>query len=161
MNEPLIPIRFCLNDQEYRAEVKANELLIDFIRDHLGLTGTKRSCDIEICGTCTVLISGKAFSSCSLFAFQINGKDVLTIEGLARDGELHPLQESFIECGGFQCGFCTPGMILLAKALLDENPDPTPKEVREYMDTNICRCTGYQMIGESILDAARKMRTPS
>ncbi len=158
MDEPLIPIRFGLNGRDCQAEVKANELLIDFLRERLGLTGTKRSCDIAICGTCTVIINGKAVSSCSLFAFQINGKDVLTIEGLARDGKLHPLQESFIECCGFQCGFCTPGMILLAKTLLDENPDPTPQEVRQYMDTNICRCTGYQMIGESILDAAKKMR---
>jgi len=158
MDNSSIPIRFRLNGQECQAEVKTNELLIDFLRDHLGLTGTKRSCDIEICGTCTVLVSGGAVSACSLFAFQINGKDVLTIEGLAHGSELHPLQESFIECGGFQCGFCTPGMILLAKTLLDENPDPTPQEVRQYMDTNICRCTGYQMIAESILDAAKKMR---
>ena len=158
MNDSVIPLRFHLNGQECQGEVKANELLIDFLREHLGLTGTKRSCDIEICGTCTVIINGKAVSSCSLFAFQINGKDVLTIEGLAHSGELHPLQESFIECGGFQCGFCTPGMILLAKTLLDENPDPTPQEVRQYMDTNICRCTGYQMIAESILDAAKRMR---
>ncbi len=158
MDNSSIPIRFRLNGQECQAEVKTNELLIDFLRDHLGLTGTKRSCDIEICGTCTVLVSGKAVSACSLFAFQIKGKDVLTIEGLAHGSELHPLQESFIECGGFQCGFCTPGMILLAKTLLDENPDPTPQEVRQYMDTNICRCTGYQMIAESILDAAKKMR---
>ncbi|MFQ5851968.1 MAG: (2Fe-2S)-binding protein [Candidatus Binatia bacterium] len=153
----MIPVHFRLNGQECHATVSPNELLIDFIRDRLGLTGTKRSCDIGICGACTVIIDGRAASSCSLFAFQIKGKDVLTIEGLARDGHMHPLQESFIECGGFQCGFCTPGMILLAKTLLDENPDPTPEEIRDYMDGNICRCTGYQMIVESIQCAAKKM----
>lgn len=158
MSDLLIPVRFRLNGQDYEAEVRSHELLIDFVRDRLGLTGTKRSCDIEICGACTVLLSGKAVSSCAMFAYEVDGKDVLTIEGLARGGKLHPLQESFIECGGFQCGFCTPGMILLAKALLDENPDPSWQEVQEYMDANICRCTGYQMIIESILDAAKKMR---
>jgi carbon-monoxide dehydrogenase small subunit len=96
-----------------------------------------------------------------LFAFEIEGRDLLTIEGLATNGKLHPLQESFIECGGFQCGFCTPGMILLGKSLLDENPNPTADEIREYMDANICRCTGYQMIIEAISHAARKVRTAS
>jgi aerobic carbon-monoxide dehydrogenase small subunit len=158
MSESLIPVRFRLNGRECRAEVRSNELLIDFIRDRLGLTGTKKSCEIEICGTCTVLLGGKAVSSCALFAFEVNGKDLLTIEGLAGDGQLHPLQESFIECGGFQCGFCTPGMILLAKALLEENPDPTPDDIRKYMDGNICRCTGYQMIVESVESAAKQMR---
>ena len=158
MSGSLLPVRFRVNGQDREAQVRANELLIDFLRDRLGLTGTKRSCDIEICGACTVLLNGKAVSSCALFAFEINGKELLIIEGLADNGRLHPLQESFIECGGFQCGFCTPGMILLAPALLDENPDPSWEEVKEYMDANICRCTGYQMIIESILDAAKKMR---
>ena len=158
MSESLLPVQFRINGQHCTAEVRTNELLIDFLRDRLGLTGTKRSCDIEICGACTVLLNGKAVSSCGLFAFEVDGKEILTIEGLASHGRLHPLQESFIECGGLQCGFCTPGMILLAKALLDENPDPSWDQVREYMDANICRCTGYQMIIESILDAAKKMR---
>ncbi len=161
MNQPLLPIRFRMNGQECRAEVNSNALLIDFIRDHLGLTGTKKSCDMEICGTCTVLLNGKAVSSCALFAFELNGKELLTIEGLTPSKGLHPLQESFIECGGLQCGFCTPGMILLAKALLDENPSPTWNEIQEYMDTNLCRCTGYQMIIESILEAAKTMREAS
>ncbi len=158
MSESLLPVEFRINGRQCQSEVRANELLIDFIRNRLGLTGTKKSCDIEICGACTVLLNGKAVSSCALFAFEINGKELLTIEGLAVNGRLHPLQEAFIEGGGFQCGFCTPGMILLAKALLDENPDPSWEEVKEYMDANICRCTGYQMIIESILDAARRMR---
>lgn len=155
MDEVLIPLRFRLNGQECSAEVSSSELLIDFIRDRLVLTGTKRSCDIEICGACTVLLDGKAISSCAVFAFEIDGKELLTIEGLAGCEGLHPLQQAFIECGGFQCGFCTPGMILLAKSLLDENPDPTAEEIRDYMDANICRCTGYQMIIESIQHAAR------
>jgi carbon-monoxide dehydrogenase small subunit len=157
MNES-ISVRFRLNGEERKAEIPPNLLLVDFLRDHLDLKGTKRSCDIEICGACTVLLDGKAVSSCSLFAFEIDGRELLTIEGLAAADRLHPLQESFIECGGFQCGFCTPGMILLAKSLLDRNLDPTVDEVREHMDANICRCTGYQMIIESILDAAKKMR---
>ncbi|MCH6545863.1 MAG: (2Fe-2S)-binding protein, partial [Deltaproteobacteria bacterium] len=128
------------------------------IRDRLGLTGTKRSCDMEICGSCTVLLNGKAVSSCTLFAFDVDGKDVLTIEGLAPEEGLHPIQEAFIQCGGFQCGFCTPGMILLAKSLLDEKQVPTEEEIREYMDANICRCTGYQMIIESVAAAAEKLR---
>jgi len=161
MNDSLLAIRFRLNGQDCEAEVRPSELLIDLICERFGLTGTKRSCDIEICGACTVLLDGQAVSSCSLFAFEVNGKDVMTIEGLAQGDRLHPLQESFIECGGFQCGFCTPGMILLAKALLDENPNPSVEQIREYMDANICRCTGYQMIIESILDAARKLRSSS
>ncbi len=161
MSGSLLPVRFRVNGQDCEAQVRVNELLVDFIRDRLGLSGTKRSCDIEICGACTVLLNGKAVSSCALFAFEIDGKELLTIEGLADNGRLHPLQESFIECGGFQCGFCTPGMVLLAKALLDENPDPSWDQVKEYMDGNICRCTGYQMIIESILDAAKKLRRSS
>ena len=158
MSDALISVRLRVNDHEYKAEVEPRELLIDFIRNRLGFTGTKRSCDSEICGACTILLDGKAVSACALFAFEADGKAVTTIEGLAKGGRLHPLQEAFIECGGLQCGFCTPGMILLAKALLDENPDPTWEEVQEYMDANICRCTGYQMIIESILGGAAKLR---
>jgi carbon-monoxide dehydrogenase small subunit len=161
MDAVSIPIRFRLNGSECQGEVRAHELLIDFIRDRLGLTGTKRSCDIEICGACTVILDGKAVSSCSMFAYELDGKEVTTIEGLAQGDKLHPLQEAFIERGGFQCGFCTSGMILLAKTLLDQNPDPTRKQIQDYMDANICRCTGYQMILESILLAAEKMRGKS
>lgn len=158
MREQLIPVRFRLNGRDCEAEVKAHELLIDFIRDRLGLTGTKRSCEIEICGACTVLLNGKALSACAVFAFEVDGKELLTIEGLSQGADLHPLQEAFIERGGFQCGFCTPGMILLAKALLDDNPNPTVEEVKEYMDANLCRCTGYQMIIDSVLAGAEKLR---
>ncbi len=158
MDEHLVSVRFRLNGQQLALQVPSQELLIDLIRDRLGLTGTKRSCDMEICGSCTVLLNGKAVSSCSLFAFDVDGKDVLTIEGLAPEEGLHPIQEAFIQCGGFQCGFCTPGMILLAKSLLDEKQVPTEEEVREYMDANLCRCTGYQMIIESVTAAAEKLR---
>ena len=158
MDENLVPVHFRLNGQQQAMQVPSHELLIDLIRDRIGLTGTKRSCDMEICGSCTVLLDGKAVSSCSLFAFDVDGKEVLTIEGLASEGVLHPLQEAFIQYGGFQCGFCTPGMILLAKSLLDEKPVPTEEETREYMDANLCRCTGYQMIIESVAAAAEKMR---
>ncbi len=158
MDEHLVSVRFCLNGQQRALQVPSQELLIDLLRDRLGLTGTKRSCNMEICGSCTVLLNGKAVSSCSLFAFDIDGKDVLTIEGLAPEEGLHPIQEAFIQCGGFQCGFCTPGMILLAKSLLDEKQVPTEEEIREYMDANICRCTGYQMIIESVAAAAERLR---
>jgi aerobic-type carbon monoxide dehydrogenase small subunit (CoxS/CutS family) len=113
---------------------------------------------MEVCGACTVLLDGKPISSCTLLAYEARDKDILTIEGLSSDGKLHPLQEAFIEHGGFQCGFCTSGMILTAKALLDENPDPTEEEIKEYMNGNLCRCTGYQMIVESIRAAADNMR---
>lgn len=158
MNNGMISVRFRLNGKETLSEVKNHELLVDFIRDRLGLTGTKRSCEIEICGVCTVLLEGKAVSSCAMFAYEVDGKDLVTIEGLSQGERLHPLQEAFIECGGFQCGYCTPAMILLAKSLLDEKSNPSWEEVQEYMDANICRCTGYKMIIESILHAAKKMR---
>ena len=157
MSEEIVPIRFVINGKPHATEVKPQELLIDFLRERLGLTGTKRSCDMEVCGTCAVLLGGKAVSSCSLFAFELDGKNLTTIEGLEGPDGLHPLQKAFIRYGGFQCGFCTPGMILLAKSLLTENPDPSREEICAYMDANICRCTGYQMIVESILHAAREM----
>ena len=158
MSEDLVTIKFRVNGRQNEIAVRPQELLIDFVRERLALTGTKRSCDMEVCGTCTVLLDGKAVSSCSLFAFELDGKDLTTIEGLEGPEGLHPLQKAFIQCGGFQCGFCTPGMILLAKSLLAENPDPTREEVCAYMDANICRCTGYQMIVESILHAAEEMK---
>jgi carbon-monoxide dehydrogenase small subunit len=157
MDDILISVKFRLNGRDYKTQVKSNELLIDFIRDHLGLTGTKRSCDIGICGACTILLNDKAVTSCSLFALEVEGKEIVTIEGLAAGDQLHPLQQAFIDCGGFQCGFCTSGMILLASALLKENPDPSREEICDYMDANICRCGCYQMIIEAILNAAEKL----
>ena len=119
-----LPLSFNVNGSRYDIEVEPHELLLDVIRKRLGLTGSKRSCDVQVCGACTVLLNGRPVSSCTLPAFEARDKDVLTIEGMAKDGKLHPIQEAFIEYGGFQCGFCTPGMILTAKTLLDENPNP-------------------------------------
>jgi aerobic carbon-monoxide dehydrogenase small subunit len=156
-----IPVSFKLNGRLQEIEVEPHELLLDVVRDRLGLTGAKRSCDVEVCGSCTVLVDGRPVSACTTLAFEVRGRSVLTIEGLAENGKLHPLQEAFIEHGGFQCGFCTPGMILAAKALLDEIPNPTIEELKHFMHGNLCRCTGYKKIIESIMAAAKKMRSKS
>lgn len=153
-----LQISLRVNGKEHEINVEPRETLLELIRNRLGLTGTKLSCDMEVCGACTVLLDGKPVSSCTTLAFEARGREVVTIEGLASGGKLHPLQEAFLEKGGLQCGFCTPGMILTAKALLEENPDPTEEEIKEYMHGNLCRCTGYQMIVESIMAAAKKMK---
>ena len=152
-----LKVRLKVNGEEHELRVEPQETLLEVVRNRLGLTGTKLSCDMEVCGACTVLLDGKPVSSCTTLAFEARGKEVLTIEGVSQDRKLHPIQEAFIEKGGLQCGFCTPGMILTAKAFLEENPDPTGEEVKEYMHGNLCRCTGYEMIVESILAAAEKM----
>ncbi len=156
-----IPLSFVVNGRAYDIEVEPHELLLDVIRERLGLTGAKRSCDVQVCGACTLLVDGRPVSSCTLPAFEVRGKRVQTIEGLAGDGKLHPLQDAFIEHGGFQCGFCTPGMILTAKVMLEENAAPTEDQIKHFMHGNICRCTGYKKIIESILAAAKKLRAPS
>ncbi|HEU4344501.1 MAG TPA: (2Fe-2S)-binding protein [Candidatus Binatia bacterium] len=156
-----LPISFTLNGKLQEMEVEPHEILLDVVRERLGLTGAKRSCDVQVCGTCTLLVDGRPVSACTTLAFEVRGRSVLTIEGLAENGKLHPLQQAFIEHGGFQCGYCTPGMILAAKALLDENPDPTEDELKHFMHGNLCRCTGYKKIIESILAAAEKMRSKS
>lgn len=153
-----IPVSFTLNGKAQEIGVEPHEFLIDVIRNRFGLTGTKRSCDVQVCGACTVLVDDRPVSSCTYLAFEARGRDVLTIEGLAKNGKLHPLQQAFIECGGFQCGFCTPGMILAAKALLDQSADPTREEIIHFMEGNICRCTGYKKILESIQAAASTLR---
>lgn len=153
-----IAVSFTLNGRLQEVEVEPNELLLDMVRDRLGLTGAKRSCDVQVCGACTLLVDGRPVSACTTLAFEVRGRSVLTIEGLADNGKLHPLQEAFIEHGGFQCGFCTPGMLLAAKAMLDENPNPTVDELKHFMHGNLCRCTGYKKIIESIMAAAKKMR---
>ncbi len=152
-------VSFTLNGRLQEIEVEPHELLLDVVRDRLGLTGAKRSCDVEVCGACTLLVDGRPVSACTTLAFEVRGRSVMTIEGLADNGKLHPLQEAFIEHGGFQCGFCTPGMILAAKALLDENPNPSEDELKHFMHGNLCRCTGYKKIIESIMAAAKKMRS--
>ena len=153
-----IPVSFNLNGRLQEMEVEPHELLLDVVRDKLGLTGVKRSCDVQVCGACTLLVDGRPVSACTTLAFEVRGRSVLTIEGLADNGTLHPLQQAFIEHGGFQCGFCTPGMLLASKALLDENPNPSDEELKHFMHGNLCRCTGYKKIIESIMAAAKKMR---
>lgn len=154
-----IPLSFTLNGRLQELEVEPHELLLDVVREKLGLTGVKRSCDVEVCGACTLLVDGRPVSACTTLAFEVRGRSVLTIEGLADGDKLHPLQQAFIEHGGFQCGFCTPGMILASKALLDENPNPTEDELKHFMHGNLCRCTGYKKIIESIMAAAKTMRS--
>jgi carbon-monoxide dehydrogenase small subunit len=153
-----IPVSFTLNGRLQEIDVEPHELLLDVIRDRLGLTGAKRSCDVQVCGACTLLVDGRPVSACTTLAFEVRGRSVLTIEGLADNGTLHPLQQAFIDHGGFQCGFCTPGMLLASKALLDENPNPSDEELKHFMHGNLCRCTGYKKIIESIMAAAKKMR---
>ncbi len=130
--------------------------LLDLLRDRLSLKGAKPSCDLQVCGACTILVDGMAVSACTYLAYEARGAEVLTIEGMADGNALHPMQQAFIDNGAFQCGFCTPGMILAAKSLLDETPRPSEEKVKEYMEGNICRCTGYRKILEAILDAAGK-----
>lgn len=151
-------IQLKVNGEMYEVSVKPNETLLDVIRYKLELTGTKKGCDTGQCGSCTVLLDGKPVNSCLILALEAHGKEILTIEGLAKNGQLHPLQEAFIQEGAVQCGYCTPGMLLSAKALLDENPTPTEEEVKEAIAGNLCRCTGYVKIVTAILAGAEKMR---
>jgi carbon-monoxide dehydrogenase small subunit len=148
-------LTFNLNGRPTQIEYEPQETLAELLRDRLNLTGTKVSCEVQVCGACTVLIDGLPVSSCTLLAYEARDKSVVTIEGLARpDGTLHPVQQAFIDEFAFQCGFCTPGMILAAKALLDENPKPSEAEIIHFMDGNICRCTGYVPIVRAIKKAA-------
>lgn len=150
----MLDITLNVNDKEYEVTVAPYHTLCDVLRDRLGFTEVKNSCGSGECGACTVLVDGKAVSSCLMLAAQANGRKIVTIRGLSTDGELHPLQKKFIEHGAVQCGYCTPGMILAAKALLDSNPRPSEEEVRMAISGNICRCTGYQQIVEAIMAAA-------
>ena len=149
-------IELKINGEFHEVVVDPQQTLLEVLREDLDLTGTKAGCGAGECGSCTVIMDGKAVLSCLVLAVNAEGKEVLTIEGLARGDELHPLQESFIEKWGFQCGFCTPGMLMSAKALLDENPNPTEDEVKEAIASNICRCTGYVKPIEAIMDASMK-----
>jgi carbon-monoxide dehydrogenase small subunit len=156
---PVRRIRFTLNGAKKVAEIEPRLLLADLIRRGAGLTGTHRGCDTTNCGACTVLVDGRAIKSCTMLAVQVDGHDVTTVEGLASASELHPIQEGFRQEHGLQCGFCTPGMMLAAKDLLDRNPDPTEEDVRWAISGNLCRCTGYQNIVKSVLWAAEKLKT--
>lgn len=153
-----IKIKLTVNERDYVVEVKPHWTLLDVIRDQIGLTGTKYGCGTGECGACTVLMDRKLAPSCLVLAAQAEGKEIVTIEGLSNGDKLHPLQKAFIEHGAIQCGYCTPGMILSAKALLDRNSNPTEEEVRYAIDGNLCRCTGYVKQVEAILAAAEEMR---
>ena len=154
----MYPLTMTLNGESVTVEVEPFELLVDVLRDKLGLTGTKIGCNEGECGACTVIMDGQAVLSCLLPAMKAQGREVVTIEGLSRGDELHPLQQAFIEKGAVQCGYCTPGMIMSAKALLDENPRPSIDEIEEALAGNLCRCTGYFQIVEAI-EAAIESRS--
>jgi len=151
-------LKFMVNGEPRDIWIEPNTLLVQVLREELGLTGTKWSCDSGSCCACTVVMDGKAVKSCSIFALQANGKEVLTIEGLADGPRLHPIQQAFIDNWAFQCGFCTSGQIMASKALLDENPDPTREEIQLALDGHLCRCTGYNMINEAVRDAAKRIK---
>lgn len=150
-------VALTVNGERHEVEVPARRLLADLLRDDLALTGTKRGCETGVCGACTVRVDGRIVKSCLMLAVQADGCEVSTVEGLAREGELHPLQQAFAEHGGFQCGYCTPGFLMAGCTLLEQHPQPSEAQVREALDGNLCRCTGYAGIVESILACAEKM----
>lgn len=150
-------IRLIVNEQEYELLIEPHKTLLDVLRNNLSLTGTKRGCNSGECGACTVLLEGIPILSCMTLACEVEGKKIQTIEGIAQNGELHPVQEAFIECGAIQCGFCTPGMVLSAVALLNSNPNPNTDEIKKAISGNLCRCTGYVKIIEAIQQAARTL----
>jgi aerobic-type carbon monoxide dehydrogenase small subunit (CoxS/CutS family) len=152
------PISLTVNGRPVAADVEPRKLLVDFLREDLGLVGAHIGCEQGVCGTCTVLLDGASIRSCITFAVQADGAEVSTVEGLASHGELHPLQDEFAEKQGLQCGYCTPGMLMRAREILAQNPDPTPAQVREAIASNLCRCTGYQFITEAVVAAAARMR---
>ena len=150
-------ISFILNNEKHTQEVREDMRLLDFLRDEMGLTGTKEGCGEGECGACTVIIDGKAVNSCLVLVPEIDGSEVVTIEGLSRSGELDPIQQTFIDVGAVQCGFCTPGMIMSAKALLDRNSAPSDEDIMEAIEGNLCRCTGYYKIIQAIRKAAESL----
>jgi carbon-monoxide dehydrogenase small subunit len=151
-------IHVALNGKKTTLEVPTHRLLLDLLRDEIGLTGTKEGCGTGDCGACTVLLNGKPVNSCLIFSGELDGADIVTIEGLKIGPELHPVQKAFIQDGGAQCGYCTPGMLMMAKSLLDENSDPTDEEIRFALSGNLCRCTGYAKIVQAVQDAATELR---
>lgn len=153
-----VTVSMTLNEEAVSAEVEDRTLLVDLIRDHFGLTGTHIGCDTSQCGACLVRVNGRAVKSCTMLAAQADGAEVTTIEGIGKEDRLHPMQEAFREHHGLQCGFCTPGMIMSALDLVQQNPDPSDAEVREWLEGNLCRCTGYQNIVKAIRVGARAMR---
>jgi len=153
-----LEIEITVNDTLYKREVEPRLLLVEFIRDNLTLTGTHVGCDTSYCGACTIILNGEAIKSCTYLAVQADGGEVITVEGLEQEGQLHPVQQAFSECHGLQCGYCTPGMLMSSLALLAENPDPSVKDIRKRLAGNICRCTGYQNIIKSVQSAAKQLQ---
>lgn len=151
-------IQLSVNGQTHDLVVRPERTLLDVLREELGLTGTKRGCDMGACGACAVLLNGRPVGSCLTLAVEASGHEIVTIEGLAEGGVLHPVQEAFVEHGAVQCGFCTPGMILVVKALLDERPEPEDGEIVEALSGNVCRCTGYVKIIDAVRAAARRLK---
>jgi carbon-monoxide dehydrogenase small subunit len=151
-------IRLTLNGRSIQLEVPNHRLLLDLLRDEIRITGTKEGCGTGDCGACTVFLNGKPVNSCLVLSGELDGADIVTIEGLKIGPELHPIQEAFMQDGGAQCGYCTPGMLMMSKALLDENPDPTEEEIRFALSGNLCRCTGYAKIVQAVQDAAAQIR---
>ena len=154
-----VNVTLTVNGKEHTLSVEADERLLDTLRERLHLTGVKEGCSIGECGACTVILDGKAVNSCMVYTFQIDGSEVLTVEGLEVNGQLDPLQEAFIDHQAVQCGFCTPGMLMSAKALLNENPNPDREEIKTAIEGNLCRCTGYQQILDAIESAAKEDRS--
>ena len=154
----MITIKIKVNDKNYELSVNPDLLLVDLLRDHIGLTGTKKGCEIGECGACTVIMNGKTVNSCLVLAVQADGAEIITIEGVANNGDLHPVQQAFLEHDAVHCGFCTPGMVLSVINLLDHNPDPTEFEIREAIAGNLCRCTGYQQIVEAVQSVIDKTK---
>ena len=152
-------IQLHINGENYEVAASPNQVLLDILRDELLLTGTKRGCNDGDCGACTVLMDGKPVASCTLLAFEAQGHEIITIEGLAKEGALHPVQQAFVDNFAIQCGFCTPGMVLTAVACLNENPDATEEDIRDYMRGNLCRCTGYVKIIDAVQAAAKTLKT--
>lgn len=157
MNEPW-SISVTINGEAYKVSVSPNETLLDLLRERLGLVGTKEGCDTGDCGSCTVLVNGKAVNSCLVLAVETNGASVATIEGMSSDGQLHPLQQAFIDHGAIQCGFCTPGTIMAAKSLLEDQPNPTEEEIRLALAGNLCRCADYVSIMKAITAGGKALR---
>ena len=151
-------IQLTLNGKKTSVEVQAHRLLLDLLRDEIGLAGTKEGCGTGDCGACTVLLDGKPVNSCLILSGELDGAEIVTIEGLKIEPELHPVQKAFIQDGGAQCGYCTPGMLMMSKALLEENPNPTEEDIRFALSGNLCRCTGYAKIVEAVQDAAKELR---
>ena len=151
-------IQFTLNGKSISREVQTHRLLLDLLRDEIGMTGTKEGCGTGDCGACTVYLNGKPVNSCLVLSGELDGANIVTIEGLKIGPELHPIQKAFVQDGGAQCGYCTPGMLVAAKTLLDSNANPTETEVRYWLAGNLCRCTGYNQIIDAVLDAAKELR---